>query len=459
MDSSQPIDSETMEVGWNLFILMLAIGTSAFFAATETAVISLNDAKIQREAEEGNRIAGLLRQLIDQPSRFRATVQIGMALPSLLAAAFATTTLALPFGHWLARQPWWHFTQKTAIGLTTTTVTVLLVLIILVFGDRLPKRIGMQRGETWARTIAYPFNAISAIARPFTTLLTFCTNHLLSLLGIAPSQLHGKISEEEIRMMLDIGGETGSIEPQEKEMIENVFEFNNTTAAEIMVHRKSIIALPIDIDNEECRETIRESGFSRIPVYNETIDNIQGILNTRDYLIQALDDEHPNLTKLLRKAFFVPETIRADILFRQMQKNKQGIAIVLDEYGGTSGLVSIEDLLEEIVGEIYDEYDIAVQTPGIECLSDTDYRMPGETDIDSAAETLNVEIEEGDFNTLGGFIFEKLNSMPTEGTKLVLHDLALEMTVEKMDDHRIESVRIIRISPTTPPAADAEQED
>lgn len=459
MDPSQPIDSETMEIGWNLLVLLLAIGTSAFFAASETAIISLNDAKIRREAEEGNRIAGLLCQFIDQPSRFRATVQIGMALASLLAAAFATLSLALPLSHWLARQTWWHLENGTAIGLTTTAVTFLFVIVILIFGDRLPKRIAMQRGETWARGIAYPFKAISAIIRPFTSLLTFITDRILSLLGIDPSQLHENISEEEIRMMVDIGGETGSIEPQEKEMIENVFEFNNTTAAEIMVHRKSIVALPIDIDNAECRETIRKSGFSRIPVYNGTIDNVQGILNTRDYLIQALDDEHPRLTQLLRKPFFVPETIRADLLFRQMQKNKQGIAIVLDEYGGTSGLVSIEDLLEEIVGEIYDEYDITVHTPGIECFSETDYRMPGETDIDTVSETLNVEIEEGDFNTLGGFIFEKLNSMPTEGTKLILHDLALEMTVEKMDDHRIESVRILRISPPTPPAADAEEED
>lgn len=458
MDTSQPIDSKTVEVGWSLLILLLAICASAFFAASEAAVISLNDAKTRREAGDGNRIANLLRQFIDQPSRFRATVQIGMALASLLAAAFATISLALPFGHWLADQVWWHFTRNTAVGLTTTAVTFALALIILIFGDRLPKRIAMQRGEACARTIAYPFKAVLAVIRPFAALLTSITDRILSVLGIDPAQLHEKISEEEIRMMVDIGGETGSIEPQEKEMIENVFEFNNTTAAEIMVHRKSIIALPIDITNAECRETIRESGFSRIPVYNGSIDNIQGILNTRDYLIQALDDAHPRLIKLLRKPFFVPETIRADILFRQMQKNKQGIAIVLDEYGGTSGIVSIEDLLEEIVGEIYDEYDVTTHTPEIEQFSDTDYRMPGETDIDTAAETLGVEIEEGDFNTLGGFIFEKLNSMPIEGTKLVLSELALEMTVEKMDDHRIESVRILRIS-TPPPAADAEEED
>lgn len=459
MNASQPIDSESLKIGWSLLILLIAVGASAFFAASETAIISLIDAKTQRKAEEGNRIAHLLRKSINQPRHFRATIQIGMVLTGLLAAAFATISLALPFGRWLAGQPWWSLTKNTAVGISVIIITFLLALTILLFGDRLPKRIAMQNSEVWARAIAYPFKAICVITKPLASLLVFFTERILSLLGIDPTQIHEKISEEKIRMMVDIGGETGSIEPQEKEMIENVFEFNNTTAAEIMIHRKSIVALPIDIDNIKCRETIRKSGFSRIPVYDGTIDNIKGVLNTRDYLIQSLDDGHPHLPKLLRKAFFVPETIRADILFRHMQKNKQGVAIVLDEYGGTSGLVSIEDLLEEIVGEIYDEYDIPVQAAEIECLSETDYRMPGETDIDKVAETLDVEIEEGDFNTLGGFIFEKLNSMPTEGTKLVLHDLALEMTVEKMDDHRIESVRILRIAlpPPPPPTADAEK--
>jgi len=449
MHTPPPTNPESVDVGWSLLILLLAIGVSAFFTASETAIIALNDAKVRKDADEGSPIARRFRRFIDHPGRFRATIQLGTTLTGLLASAFAAQALARPLGTRLGAMAGWPGTTGTAVATTTVAITGLLAFTILIFGDRLPRRLAIQRGEPFARAMARPLGLACAIATPFSHILGAATDRLLRLFNIDPAHIQENISEEEIRMMVDIGGETGGIEPQEKEMIENVFEFNNTTAAEIMVHRKDIVALPIDVADDECRETIRKCGFSRIPVYAGTIDNIQGLLNTRDYLINALDGEKNRITDLLRKPLFVPETIRADVLFRHMQKNKQAIAIVLDEYGGTSGIVSVEDLLEEIVGEIYDEYDINTHTPKIERLSETDFRMPGETDIDTAAESLDIEIEEGDFNTLGGFIFEKLNSMPTEGTRLALPTLGLEMTVEKMDGHRIDSV-LVRRTPTEP---------
>lgn len=442
-----------------MFILLLAILANAFFAASEIAIISLNDAKVRRDAEQGDKMSRVLRKFIDEPGRFLATIQVGVTLAGFLASAFAAVTFAQPIARWFASRTWCPLALGTVEGIATVVVTVILAFLTLILGELVPKRIAMQYSETLARFVARPLRFISSVAKPFVSLLNFVTNRVLLLFGLNPTQGHGNVSEEEIRMMVDIGGENGSIEPQEKEMIENVFEFNNKTAGEIMVHRLDIAALPVDVDEAEIRQTIRKSGFSRIPVYNGTIDNIMGILNTRDYLIRALEDRHPKVIELLRKPFFVPETIRTDVLFRQMQKSKQSLAIVLDEFGGTCGLVTIEDLLEEIVGEIYDEYDVNVLPPSIVKLSETDFRLAGETEIDDAADALGVEIPEGDFNTLGGFILDRLGSIPTAGVQLSLPDLNLEMTVETMDGNRIDSVFVHRTEPVKPPQADAEEDD
>ncbi|MDD4061516.1 MAG: hemolysin family protein [Kiritimatiellae bacterium] len=452
-------DPESLELGWHLFILLLAILANAFFAASEIAIISLNDAKVRRDADQGDRMSRVLRKFIDEPGRFLATIQVGVTLAGFLASAFAAVTFAEPLARWFASRTWCPLTLNTVEGIATIAVTIMLAFLTLILGELVPKRIAMQYSEPLSRFVARPLSFIASATAPFVTLLNFVTNRILLLFGVNPTQGQERVSEEEIRMMVDIGGENGSIEPQEKEMIENVFEFNNKTAGEIMVHRLDIAALPIDVDEAEIRQTIRKSSFSRIPVYSGTIDNIMGILNTRDYLIRALEDRHPKLADLLRKPFFVPETIRADILFRQMQKSKQAIAIVLDEFGGTCGLVSVEDLLEEIVGEIYDEYDVNVLPPSIVKLSETDFRLAGETEIDDAAEALGVEIPEGDFNTLGGFILEKLGSIPSAGAHLAIPELHLEMTVETMDGNRIDSVLVHKTEPIKPPQADAEEDD
>lgn len=459
MNTSAPIDPESTELGWHVVTLLLAILANAFFAASEIAVISLNDAKVRRDADEGDPTSKILRKFIDEPGRFLATIQVGVTLAGFLASAFAAVTFARPAAIWFSNQPWCRISETTVENLVTVLVTIVLAFLTLIFGELVPKRIAMQHSEVLSRFISRPLRLISSATAPFVTMLNFVTNKILKLFGVDPNASRENVSEEEIRMMVDIGGENGSIEPQEKEMIENVFEFNNKTAAEIMIHRKDITALPIDVSDAECRETIRKCGVSRIPVYHDTIDDIRGILNTRDYLIRALDDLHPQLQNLLRKPFFVPETIRTDVLFRQMQKNKQSIAVVLDEFGGTSGIVSVEDLLEEIVGEIYDEYDTNVRVLSITKLSDNDFRMPGETEIEAVAEALDVKIEEGDFNTIGGFIFEKLNRIPAEGTQLMLPELSLEMTVEKMEGNRIDSVLVHRTRKIEPPQADAEEDD
>lgn len=444
---------------WPLVILYIAILANAFFAASEIAVVSLNKTKIRKQAEDGDKTSKLMLNFIEEPGRFLSTIQIGVTLAGFLASAFAAVTFAEPAAAWATSQDWCKLSFSTVQTIMTILVTIALSFLTLIFGELVPKRIAMRYSEALSRAVVKPLKLISAFASPFVSLLDLSTNSVLKLLRIDPADVAERVTEEEIRMMVDIGGASGSIEPQEKEMIENVFEFNNKTAEEIMVHRTEIVALPIDVGEVECRERMRKCEFSRLPVYDGTIDNIQGILNTRDYLIRALDDQHPQIKELIRKPFFVPETIRTDLLFRQMQKNKQSLAVVLDEFGGTSGIVSVEDLLEEIVGEIYDEYDVNAVPGKIEKLSETDYRLPGEIDLEKVAEELGVNIEEGDFSTVGGFVFEKLNRVPTVGTKLEIPELYLQITVEKMDGHRVDSVLVHKLDKPEPPHEDDEEDD
>ena len=435
-----PSDIDAAEAVKNLSILVVAILANAFFAASEIAVISLNDAKIRRDAEGGDRVAALLRALINEPGRFLATLQVGVTLAGFLASAFAAVTFAKPLADVVARQPWCSLGQNAVESISTVLVTVVLAFLTIVFGELVPKRVAMKHSESLARFAVRPLRLFAKAAHPFVSLLNFTTNRILRPFGISAQAEKERVSEEEIRMMTDIASESGTIEPQEMEMIENVFEFNNKTADEIMVHRKDIVALPIGAEHEEIRQVIIESGLSRIPVYRETIDDILGILHTRDYLVAAIDGKKTCLSDLMGKPLFVPETIPADKLFRKMQKLKHSIAVVLDEHGGTSGIVTVEDLLEEIVGEMYDEHDSDTEPVAISKISDTEFRMPGEIEIGKVAEELDAAIEEGDFNTIGGYIFEKLNSVPSEGTVLEVPEAGLEFCVEKMDGHRIESV-------------------
>ena len=434
-------------VGVAIFLLILAVIFNAFFAASEIAIISLKDAKVKRDAENGKRIDKILCKFISEPTKFLATIQVGITLAGFLASAFAAVTLADPLANVIT--PYFPEYPEIISSCCTILVTIVLAFVTLIFGELVPKRIAMQHSERLARFSAVPLRAIAVFARPFVSLLNWTTNGVLRLIGIDPKATKEEASEEEIRMLVDIGGENGTIEQDEMEMIENVFEFNNTVASEIMVHRRDIVAIPVTATEEECKEIIRSSNFSRIPVYEENIDNIKGILNSRDFLLKSLDNKHINFMEILRKPLFVPETIRADVLFSQMQKSKQPLAIVLDEYGGTSGLISLEDLLEEIVGEIYDEYDQPEEEKReIETLGENEYRVPGEMQLDEVIDFLNLPTPEGeDFNTFAGIVFDRLKTVPTVGTVVPLPKLHVEAKVEKMDGNRIESLIVKKTKP------------
>ena len=268
------------------------------------------------------------------------------------------------------------------------------------------------------------------------------------ILALKLRAISKRSSEEDIRQLVDIGEEAGSIEKEEKELIENVFEFNNSTAADVMIHRTDVVMLWVDDPPEEIMETIRTSGLTRFPVYEEDTDDIIGILNTREYLLNA-QEEHPKpLRQLLRKAYFVPETVRSDVLFRDMQSRKTHFAVVVDEYGGTSGLVTLEDLLEELVGNIYDEFDPQEELEIIQ-LDKARWRVSGSADLDELAEAMEFalpEDEERDYDTLGGLVFSKLSVIPEDGSRPVVEGLGLRIQVEELCDRRVEWARVSKPS-------------
>ena len=424
-----------------LLLQLVLIMLNAYFAATEIAVISLNENILRRQAEDGDKKAARLLKIVETPTRFLSTIQIGITLAGFLGSAFAADNFASRIRDWAVVK--WQLDASAAAAVNTLAVvliTIILSFFTLVLGELVPKRVAMQKAEQVARFTCGVVSGLAAVMRPLIWLLTVSTNGVLRLLHIDPNAEEDQVSEEEIRMMVDIGEEKGAIESGEKEMIENIFEFNNMTAEEVMIHRTDVVMLWARDSDEEIVRTIRETGLTRFPVYEEDADDIVGILNTRTYLLNARESQPRPLRELLTPAYFVPESVRTDVLFRDMQARKIHMAVVVDEYGGTSGIITMEDLLEEIVGNIYDEFDKAEQ-PEIVPLGENQWRIAGSTPISTLVDDLELPLPESDdYDTLGGLIVTRLNAIPKDGEQFDMEIDGVALHIEKIEDHRIESV-------------------
>ena len=320
----------------------------------------------------------------------------------------------------------------------------------LVLGELVPKRLAMKKTEAVARAVAGPVSVLSVVFRPAIWLLSKSTNAVLRLMRIDPKADGEEVSEEEIRMMVDIGEEKGAIEAGEKEMIENIFEFNNMTAEDVMVHRTDMVMIWSGDTAEEIVKTIEESGLSRFPVYDEDADDIIGILNTRDYLLNARRTAPKPLKELLRTAYFVPESVRTDVLFRDMQSKKVHLAIVVDEYGGTSGLVTMEDLLEEIVGSIQDEYDD--EASELEQLPDGGYSVDGAADPEDILPKLGVAVpEDNQYDTMSALMVDLLGRIPEKQERPAVEYQGLKLTVLQTEDNWISRIRVEQLRPAGEP--------
>ncbi len=420
-----------------LFILILL---NAYFAATEIAFISLNDAKIEKQAKEGNKKAKQIKKMLKNPSKFLATIQIGITLAGFLSSAFASDTFAGMLAPVLNQ--WMPFISITAWqNISIVIITIILSFFTLVFGELVPKRLAMKYYEKISFATISVIKIISIITAPFVKLLTWATNIVSKIFGVG-EQEEEIVTEEEIKMMVDQGEEKGSIEENEKELINNVFAFNDIIASEIMTYRTDMYAIEINADVYEILDEIDEYKYSRIPVYEDTIDNIQGILFLKDILKLVSLRKEIKISDIMREAYFVPETKPIDEIFEELQANKMQMAIVIDEYGGTAGLLTMEDILEELVGNIFDEYDdIEIE---YKKLDDNTYLIEGSVNLNDLKKILNVEIPEGDYDTLSGYLIDKLGRFPEENECPVIEDAKLTYKIEECEDKRIRWVKVCK---------------
>lgn len=422
-------------------ILIILIFVNAFFAAAEIAFISLNDAKIEKMAKEGNKKAKSIEKMLKNPSKFLATIQIGITLAGFLSSAFAADTFVDKLAPQLNNLiP--SLSISTWRGISLVLITIILSYFTLIFGELVPKRLAMKHFEKISFASIGIIKVISVITAPFVKFLTFSTNIVSKIFGVTEND-ESTVTEEEIRMMVDAGQEKGTIQKDEKEMINNVFELNDRTVSEIMTDRTNMFAVDENMSiGEVIEELTEERGYSRIPVYDETIDEIKGVVYLRDILLSN-KNRNTKIKSLIKDAYFVPETKRINELFKEFQKNKKQIAIVVDEYGGTAGVVTMEDILEEIVGEIYDEYD--TQTEKYEKIDENTFLVDCSISIYELEKILDIEIPDGDYDTLSGYILEELGRIPTAKEKPVIETDNAIYKVEKFEDNRIVSVKVCKV--------------
>ncbi|MBO4688520.1 MAG: HlyC/CorC family transporter [Clostridiales bacterium] len=394
---------------FDLVIVFIFILINAFFSAAEMAVISLNDAKIKKQAEDGDKKSKKVLRFIENPSAFLATIQVGVTLAGFMASAFAANRFTGRLTAWLDPNGRFSFLGT----LCTVLVTVILSYFSLVFGELVPKRIAQNNAERLAFRSANTVRAFGTLMKPFVRFLTLSTNAVLRLLHIDPEVKETNVTEEEIRMMVDVGSEEGSIEDSEKQMIQNIFEFNDKDVVEIMTHRKKIVALPIDATYEEVMNIARNEKYTRIPIYKETIDEIVGILHIKDLLGLTNENGDFSLEKIMRPPLFVHETKKISDLFHEMKKGKMQLAVIVDEYGGTMGIATIEDMLEEIVGNITDEFDEEEQQ--LLNMNDGGYLVQGDMTLSDLEEAIGVDLDSEDYDTIAGLTLSLLDRVPDHG--------------------------------------------
>lgn len=422
-------------------LLLLLILVNGFFAASEIAVITLNDGKIKKMAEEGNKKAKKLVKLTENSSRFLSTIQIGVTLSGFLTSASASQSFANMLADQLSFLP---FSHSAIVGVSTVIITIVLSYFSLVLGELVPKKIAMQKAEQLSFRFVGILSATAKIFSPFISFLSFSTNLVLRLVGVDPNHSEETVTEEEILMMVDVGEEKGVIDEGAREMISNIFEFDDRAVSEIMTHRTEVTAVEDTMSIQEAVELAVRDGYSRMPVYHEQLDSVLGIFYVKDVLKYVTTDVPPDmkLTDHMRPAYFVPESKSCNELLEEMTSRHIQIAIVVDEYGGTEGIVTMEDLLESIVGNIQDEYDDEEQE--IFRVSENAFTVDGGTSIDEISDLMQVHLPEGDYDTIAGLVVELLGRIPKTGERPTVSYKSLTFTVEEVEDRRVSKLLIVK---------------
>ena len=430
-----------MNIVLELLVIVILTLLEGFFVSAEIAIISVRRSRLDQLAEDGNNGARRVRRLKDDPGRFLAVAQLGLTVLGFFASAYAAVNLSIELAGLLRNLP---AIGGSADGIALLIVTILLALFTIVFGELVPKSIGLAYAERLSIVVAGPFEWIARVLSPIVWFLTRVTATIARLIGVKPAS-EAQMTSEELKLIVERGGEQGILEAEEEQMINAVIELGDRRLHEVMVPRIAMVALPVSATLDEAIDLIVEEGHSRVPVYEESIDEVLGIIYAKDLLpvLKGEADARPTVRSLLRTPLFVPESMSIDDLLHEFQRRKVHIAIVLDEYGGTAGLLTIEDLLEEIVGEIQDEYD--VEEPMIVRLSADEARIDGRVDVDELGETFDITIpleDEDEYDTVGGLIFHRLGHVPRPGDEVRLD--GLKLTVETTDGRRVGKVLAVR---------------
>lgn len=426
-----------------LFFQVILIALNAVFASAEIAVLSLNETKLERMAGQGNGRAKRLVRLTKEPARFLATIQVAITLSGFLGSAFAADNFSEPLVDWMIHMGV-SIPRATLDAGAVIFITLVLSYFTLIFGELVPKRIAMKKPEQIAMGISGLVSGISIVFKPIVSFLSVSTNLVLRLCGIDPKEEEEQVSEEEIRMMVDVGSEKGTIEHQEKEFIQNVFEFNDIMAESIATHRTDVVMLWTEDDMEVWAETIHNSRHTFYPVCDGSPDNVIGVLNAKDYF--RIEDKSRNkvMEQAVYPAYFVLETTKADVLFRNMKANKSAIAIIIDEHGGMTGIVTMNDLVEELVGDLNDDTeDAKSREPYVEKVEEHTWMVHGNPELEVIEEALGMEIASEGFDTLSGLVFQKLGVIPEDGTQNIeLEIQGMQIHITCIREHQIEETVI-----------------
>ena len=425
-----------------VFILL-----NAFFAGSEIAFLSLSPIKLSKQADDGDKTAAALLKVVENPNTFLSGIQVAITLSGFLSAAFGTENFSGYLDDFMLGTLGLPLSAGVVSVISTVVVTLIISFFSIAFGEMVPKRVAMQKPMLFAVPALRVLRAVSVIFAPMFALLNLCTNGTLKLLGMKIEADDGVASEEELRLMVESSGEQGTIDEDEQEWIENVFDFGDMTASNAMTPEPEVTAFALTDSTEVIMQTIRRTGLSRYPVYEDDINDICGILNARDFLLNLQEEEPLPMKDLLRPAYFVPETVHADQLFKDMQAQKQHLAVVVDEYGGTAGIVTIEDLLEEIVGDIFDEFDPA-EPQDLTQVGEGVWRVAGWMRVEEFAEEVDFDLpEDRDYDTVAGMILSCLPSIPEDGATPSVTVCGLQFDVQTIEDRKILWAVVRKLTP------------
>lgn len=431
-----------------ILLQIFLIFLNAIFACAEIAIISMNDNKLAKLTASGDKRAIRLSKLTSQPARFLATIQIGITLVNLLGSAFAADNFSDILVQGLIK-----LGVKIPINMLDSIAIIIITLVLTYFtvtlGELVPKRIAMKKSESLALGMSSLVFVVSKLFAPIVWLLTVSANGLLRILHINPQDENDENTEEEIRMMIDAGSERGTIDPDEKDMIQNIFEFDDITAGEIMTHRTEVSLLWTEETDEQWDQTIIESKHSIYPICSESPDNIIGVLYAKDYFRLKDKIRDSVMENAVMPAYFVPESVKADVLFRNMKTSRNHFAIVLDEYGGMSGIITISDLLEQLVGDLEDDQSAPTELPEIQRIDSNTWLILGSAPLDDVIQQLGVMLPEEDYDTFGGFVFGILGTIPDDGSTPEIEDFGLLIKIQSIKDHRLESAVVCITEKTT----------